>query len=238
VRRLIGRRTLRSEARRFVIEGPVLIAEAVAAGIEVGPVLVERALIDRVPDACEVALCDDGQLAKVLDAATPQPMAATAPFFGHTLDDHLNASFVVVADRIADPGNLGTILRTAEAAGADLVVTTPGTVDRYSPKVVRSAAGALFHIPVVDASLDDLPPTWRLLATSSHADLAYDQVDLRSQVSVVVGNEAHGLDDEALSRCDELVAIPHLGRSESLNVAMAATVLAFEVARQRRNRAS
>jgi TrmH family RNA methyltransferase len=147
-----------------------------------------------------------------------------------------------VLDAIADPGNLGTILRSAEASGADLVVLTPGSVDPYNPKVVRSSAGALFHVPVVEATLDAVVASGlTTIGTTSHdaADrtvLSHTEVDFSGRVALVMGNEAAGLPDEWSDSAGPIrrwVTIPHVGRSESLNVAMATTVLAFEAARQR-----
>ena len=144
-------------------------------------------------------------------------------------------TFVVVADRLADPGNLGTILRSAEAAGVDAVVVTPGTVDAFNPKVVRASAGALFHVPVVDgdarrrARAAGLRLVGHVVAprATPHTD-----ADWSGRVAIVAGSEAHGLAADAA--VDEWVRIEHRGRAESLNVAMAATVLCFEAARARR----
>jgi TrmH family RNA methyltransferase len=143
------------------------------------------------------------------------------------------ADFVVVADRIGDPGNLGTILRSAEAAGVDVVVLTPGTVDAFNPKVVRASAGAVFHVPVLPASLGDVRAAGiRLVGTSSHRGERHTDADWSGRVAIVAGSEAHGLADDA--PVDHWVRIEHAGRAESLNVAMATTVLCFEAARSRR----
>ena len=139
----------------------------------------------------------------------------------------------LVGDQLADPGNAGTIIRSAEAAGADAVVFTAGSVDVYNPKVVRASAGSLFRIPVLSVELGALKAAGlMLLATSSHRGAAYTESDLRLPVALIVGNEAHGVADDAM--VDGWITIPHAGAAESLNVAMAATVIAFEVARQRR----
>jgi TrmH family RNA methyltransferase len=142
------------------------------------------------------------------------------------------AQFVVVADRVADPGNLGTILRSAEAAGVEVVVVTPGTVDVLAPKVVRASAGAVFHVPVVECDLAAVGRTGlRLIGTSSHQGTPHTDVDWCGRIAIVAGGEAHGLDTDA--PVDEWVRIEHRGRAESLNVAMAVTVLCFEASRQR-----
>jgi TrmH family RNA methyltransferase len=142
------------------------------------------------------------------------------------------ASLVLVADRLGDPGNAGTIIRSAEAAGADAVVLTPGSVDPFNPKVIRASAGSLFRIPVVEAPLDAIG--LRLLGTSSHHGTIYTDADLAGPVAIVVGNEAHGLPADA--PMGAWVTIPIAGSVESLNAAMAATVLLFEADRQRRER--
>jgi RNA methyltransferase, TrmH family len=236
LRRLIGRRSSRVQAGRFVIEGPVFVADAVDAGLNIGPVFVERSMLDRVPSGVEIALCDDGVLAKVLDAVTPQPIATTAALLTSDASTLTDSTFVLVCDQISDPGNLGTIIRAAEAAGADAVVVTPGTVDVHSPKVVRSTAGSLFRVPIVECALAEVRLAGlRLVATSSHARTNYDEVNWADPVAIVMGNEAHGLSHESLARCDVLIAISHAGRAESLNVAMAASIVAFEVLRHRRS---
>ena len=165
---------------------------------------------------------------RVASTESPQPVLAVVGMRTAALP--VDASFVLVADRLGDPGNAGTIIRSAEAAGADAVVLTPGSVDPYNPKVVRASAGSLFRIPVIEATLDSLSG-FRRLGTSSHRGDVYTDPVYHGRVAVVVGNEAHGLDFDA--EIDQWITIPHAGPAESLNVAMAATVLVFEVARQR-----
>ena len=173
----------------------------------------------------------DGVLERVASTEHPQPNLAVVAMPGSvpTLDGR---SFVLVADRLNDPGNLGTILRSAEAAGVDAVVLTPGSVDPYNPKVVRASAGSLFLVPVVAATLDDVRAAGlRLVGTSSHRGAPYTDADWLGRVAIVVGSEAHGLDPSA--PITDWVRIEHRGRTESLNVAMAATLLAFAAASAR-----
>ena len=142
------------------------------------------------------------------------------------------AELVIVADRLGEPGNLGTIVRSAEAAGADAVVVTPGTVDETNPKVVRASAGALFNIPVVAATLGEVASAGlRLIGSSSHHGTPYTSADWSGRIAIIAGNEASGLDADP--GIDDWVCIEHRGRAESLNVAMATTVLCFEALRQR-----
>ena len=185
------------------------------------------------PTAGTVYELGEGVLERVATTEHPQPVLAVVRMRHVTLDVLRAATFVVVGDRIADPGNVGTILRSAEAAGAAGVVLTAGSVDLYSPKVIRSSAGAAFHLPVVTgvALIELRALGLRLLAASSHRGVPYTAADLTVPCALVVGNEAHGLPDDA--PVDGWITIPHRGRAESLNVAMATAVLCFEVARQR-----
>lgn len=178
-------------------------------------------------------ICGPNVIERVASTVTPRPLIAVVE--QRSAEMPAGADFVIVADRVADPGNLGTLMRTAEACGAHAVVVTPDTVDPYSPKVVRASAGSLFRIPVVAATLADVRQRGlATVGTSSHHGDVYTEVDLRAPVALVLGNEAHGLAADA--EVDTWVTIPLAGEAESLNVAMAGTVLAFEVVRQRRAR--
>lgn len=230
LRRLQGRRRARAETATFVVEGPVLIAEALAAG---WPVLAQYHAPGVTPlPGTPVRALAPGVAERVSDTETPTGLLAEVEIPPPADDVLTAAAFVVVAASVADPGNLGTILRSAEAAGADAVVVTAGTVDPFNPKVVRASGGALFHVPVVTADLDDLAATGlRLVGTSSHHGTAHDRFDWSGRIALVAGNEAHGLPDDA--PVDDWVRIDHHGRAESLNVAMATTVLCFAAAAQR-----
>lgn len=245
LRRLLGRRSARLEEGAFVVEGPGLVAEAFANGWEIESIFVAHGTIPEslgMPEGLQSANVpvfdlDDKVMERVASTETPQPLLATVRLRRSSLDDLVGATFVLVGDRISDPGNAGTMLRSAEAAGADAVVFTKGSVDVFNPKVVRASAGALFAVPAVtDVDLDSvlLLPGVRSFGTTSHDGTPFTAADFTTSTALVVGNEAHGLDPSA--GVDEWVTIPHRGRAESLNVAMAATLLVFEVARQRTDR--
>lgn len=205
------------------------MAEAVAAGWDVEAQYVAPDVIP-VPGAGPVRELAAGVAERIAATETPPGLFAVVHIWPRDVQLLDDAAFVVVADRLADPGNLGTILRSAEAAGADAVVLTPGTVDLFNPKVVRASAGAVFHVPVVTTSLDDVRDAGiRLIGSSSHRGHAHTSADWSGRVAIVLGSEAHGLDDDA--PVDDWVRIEHHGRAESLNVAMAATVLSFEASR-------
>ena len=181
-----------------------------------------------------------GVLERVADTVTPQPVAAVVAAVDVPIDALEGADFVLVCVDVRDPGNLGTVLRTGEAAGTGGVICCEGSVDVYSPKTVRASAGSLFHVPVVAGGeplevLDRLG-RWGLcrVGTSARNGTPYDEAVLSRPTAVVLGNEAHGLAAGLASDLDEVVTIPMAGRTESLNVGMAAAVLCFEAARQRR----
>ena len=243
LRRLVSKRAERHETRRFVVEGPVSTAEAVGAGWTCLMQFVPEGSDARVDGAGPVQELADGVFDRIAPTTSPQPPLTVVAMPEECVAERLaQASFVVVLDRLSDPGNLGTIMRSAEAAGADLVVLTPGSVDPYNPKVVRASAGAVFHVPVVTATLDEVAAAGvELVGTSSHGAarrtvVAHDRTDLTGRVALVMGNEAAGLPDDwddDRGPIRRWLTIPHRGRSESLNVAMATTVLVFEAARQR-----
>jgi TrmH family RNA methyltransferase len=147
---------------------------------------------------------------------------------------------LVICIDVRDPGNAGTVLRSAEAAGADGVICCEGSVDVYNPKTVRASAGSLFHVPVIvggsPAAAVDAVGSFGLtrVATVARGGPDYATTDLTGRVAFLLGNEAHGLPDDVASAADTQVSIPMAGRTESLNVGVAAAVLCFEAARQRR----
>lgn len=232
LRRLLGRRSSRYDEGALVIEGAVLAAEARAAGLTIAAQFVAPGVtpLDGVP----VQRLEHGVAERVTTLESSPGLFAVVVLPERDPAAALAAAqLVVVADGVAEPGNLGTIARSAEAAGFDAIVTTPGTVDWTNPKVIRASAGAVFHVPVITADLAAVGMAGlRRVGTSSHHGVAHTIAEWAGRVAVVVGNEAHGLADDA--DVDEWLTIPHAGRAESLNVAMAATVVCFEALRQRR----
>jgi TrmH family RNA methyltransferase len=218
-----------------VIEGATLVRVAAAAGLALEAVFAERDAppLDDLP--IPVTEVETGALARVASTVTPQPVLAVAARCDTTLGALApGATFLVVGAGLSDPGNVGTILRSAEAAGADAVVLTQGSVDVFNPKVVRASAGALFHVPVVvDATADAVGRlALRRFGAVAAGGIPYDEAPFGEPCAVVLGNETRGLPDGF--PLDDLVTVPHAGRAESLNVAMAATLLCFEVMRRRR----
>jgi len=198
-----------------------LVARAVASGI-------------RVYDL------EPGVVERLASTVTPQPVMATCRTIDVSIDTLDEANLVVVCVDVRDPGNLGTVIRSADASGADAVVCGHGCVDAYNPKCVRASAGSLFHVPLVvrgapeDALVRLAQFGLRRLGSNPHAVTAYDLADMRQPTAIVVGNEARGLPTSLAGFIDDEVVIPLRGGAESLNVGMAAAVLCFEAARQRR----
>ncbi len=227
----------------------MLVVDALDAGMALDSAYVEsrggsaavEAAAERL-DRAGVAVFEvaDGVLAKVGATVTPQGIVAVAPMFDTTIERVLDARTVVVLHDVADPGNAGTLVRTAEAAGAGAVVFAGDSVDPYSPKTVRSSAGSIFRVPIAIepdpvAALDRLAASGhRRIGTSMGEGTPWYGADLGPPVAIVLGNEAHGLPAPAADRIDAWVHIPMAGRVESLNVAVAGAVVLFEAARQRR----
>jgi TrmH family RNA methyltransferase len=247
---LAGQRSARIDEGAFVVEGPTLLAEALAAGAPVTDVFVA----DRVATEVDIDVLlqralasgaslyeiDESTLRRSADTVSPQGVMSVVERRPAASSVLAATDLVLVLVEVTDPGNAGTLVRAAEAAGAGAVVATAGTTDLFGPKTVRASAGAVFHVPLVvgnDAAevLDDLASTGhRRVATRVDGGVPYDSVALDRPVALIVGNEAHGLPAELEAHVDDWVTIPMAGRSESLNVAMAGSVLCFEALRQRR----
>jgi RNA methyltransferase, TrmH family len=182
-----------------------------------------------------------GVLERVADTVTPQPMMAVLPMTDVALETLRGGRLVVVCAEVRDPGNAGTVLRSADASGADAVVFCAGSVDPYNPKTVRSSAGSVFHVPLVVAEhcVETLRAIkalgFRRLGAAAHGGADYTTMDWTAATALVVGNESGGLPGPLATELDALVGIPMAGRAESLNVGVACAVLCFEALRQRRD---
>jgi TrmH family RNA methyltransferase len=234
----------------MVVEGAELLSVALEAGAPVESVYLapegreHPAVVDVSARAFEAGSrvfdLGPGVLERVADTVTPQPVLAVVGFDPPDLSALRGTDLVVVCADVRDPGNAGTLIRTADAAGAGGVVCCDGTVDPYNPKTVRASAGSVFHLPIV-AGGEAVPVVetlgaWglRTLGTVVRDGVDYADVDLTGPVALIFGNEASGLEAEVLDVLDVAVTIPMAGRAESLNVSVSAAVLCFEVLRQRR----
>ena len=241
LRALIRDPHARRDAREFVVEGPRIVEAALDRGAVLESAYVAPGA-DRAfrPLTSRLRELKEGVLERIGDTVTPQPVLAVASMTISEPEALDREGLVLVAVSVRDPGNAGTLLRSAEAAGCAGVVFCGNSVDPYAPKVVRSSAGAVFGIPVVEADdpvkvLDALGRQGRrrLAAVATEGE-SFDRVDLGGPVAVVLGNETEGLPAELDASVDGRVTIPIEPPADSLNVGMAGTVLAFEAARQRR----
>ena len=240
-RELLRKRKARERERQFVIEGVRLLREAHRAGIR-------PALFFYVPDFAASAAgtllveawhgvgdsVSQKVLASLSDTVTPQGAMAVVPY---PEMEPARRELCLVLDGVRDPGNSGTLLRSAAAAGVDEVWVAPGSADPFSPKVVRAAMGAHFHVPIRQG---DWPLIARELAglevllADAGAEAAYDRHDWRRPAALIVGGEAEGASAEGRALATTRVRIPMARQTESLNAAVAGSVILFEAARQRR----
>ncbi|MGD0293694.1 MAG: RNA methyltransferase [Terracidiphilus sp.] len=237
------------------IEGPKLLEEALRAGLRVPTVFVAQGaehLLEglALPGETEVLLVPKELLESALATETPQPVAAlveppawnwadvlggsekTAPLMANA------KSLIVVLAGLQDPGNLGTILRSAEAFGASGVLSLPGTVSEWNPKAVRASAGSVFRLPLLAVSEKDCFARLRragvkIWTTAAHGAEAADRIDLAGPVALLIGNEGNGVPVELAAQADGAVTILCPGPVESLNAAVAASVLLYEASWQR-----
>jgi TrmH family RNA methyltransferase len=247
LRRLIGRRRSRTESSQFAFEGPHLLDEALACAFPLDAVFVAEDATDEHADVlarverCEVHVLRRGVLEQVADTTTPRGVIAIAPLPDTTLSTLFAThptGLVLVLDAVNDPGNAGTVVRTAEAVGAAAVVFAGASTDPFGPKTLRASAGSAFRVPLAIAhasgdALDALGHAgFRRVGTTSSAGTDHREADLSGDVALVLGSEAHGVAPVVETLLDEQVTIPMLGQVESLNVAVAGAVLAYERLRQ------
>jgi TrmH family RNA methyltransferase len=256
--RRLAKRGFRAQDRRFLAEGPQAVREALAvapgARGAVSTLFVTAESADRHPDlvaaaqaaGVEVLRASGEVVAGISQTVTPQGMVAVCSFLDAPLADVLAApgSLVAVLAHVRDPGNAGTVIRAADAAGASAVILTDASVDPYNAKCVRASAGSLWHLPFVvgaplGSTLDGLRGAGlRVLAADGAGERDLDDLTdggaLAAPTAGVFGNEAGGLPPETVAACDEAVRVPIHGRAESLNLATAAAVCLYASARAQR----
>ena len=246
-------RGARDAAGQFLIEGYREVKRALAAGVKPGELYCgpdwflgenEAALIAEAQEAGAVVFeLSKDAFAKVSYRDRPDGLLAVAPQWRRTLEDlpRGNPPLLLVVEAIEKPGNLGMLLRSADAAGVDAVIVCDPVTDIFNPNVVRSSTGVLFSMPVVVAAGAEVQ-AWlrargvRTVATTPAATTPYTETDLRGPLALVMGSEQYGLSESWLKGCDQLVRIPMAGQADSLNVAMAAIITLFEAVRQRSRR--
>ncbi len=244
IRALQGRAKERREAGTFLAEGVRLVEDALAAGwpfrfVLYGAQLSERgrALVERLEGLkVDLEQVEDALLEAASETETSQGIIAVLELPHIKLSNLGSLNFIVIPDQIRDPGNLGTLMRSAAAAGAQAVLIPPETVDAFSPKVVRAGMGAHFRIPVVSLGWDEIRTRVAgcsvFIADAAGQTSCWD-ADFRQPLALIIGGEADGASPSARELADTLVNIPMPGKIESLNAAVAGAILMFEVVRQR-----
>lgn len=241
----LKKRAFREEDRRFLVEG----AQGVGEALEQPGHLLSLFVIDVMePPAVrarqsgvEVHEVSPDVMAKLTSTVTPQGIVGVSPFLDVASDVLPDTGCIAVLHEVRDPGNAGTVLRSADAAGAEGVVFTTSSVDAYNPKTVRSSAGSIYHLPIsrgegTAAVLQGFRDRgMRILAMDGHGEEDLYAADLSGPTAFVFGNEAYGLPADVLATADVTVRVPHQGKAESLNLAAAATVCLFEWGRRRRS---
>jgi TrmH family RNA methyltransferase len=243
----LHQRSMREKTGLFIIEGPKAIAEAFDKQLRVRDVVVSQtfwkddAAIIADRDVPTISIVEDKLIKELATTTSPTGIIATAEMPRFELDDLFRPepALVVIVHAIQDPGNLGTLFRTALAASATGVILTRGTVDAYNPKVVRAAMGALFGMPLLTDMLFETACATsrdrglRIVGCEPTAKVSLFDVDLTGPVAIVLGNEGQGFSSADLDQVDEQIAIPMNPKSESLNVAMSGAVVLFNVVQQR-----
>jgi len=249
----------RTEDGSCAVEGLRIVEEATRSGLRFRAVffkesaqnLAER-LLPQIGANVDTLLLPDKLFDDTVPSETPQGVAALVRMKDFSLADvleRLQVGPVIVLAGLQDPGNLGTILRSAEAFGSAGVVLGEGTVSPFNSKVIRASAGSIFRLPVVTGKtavgktaggLEEISAKLRaqgvrLIATSSHKGTPLDQANLTGPAAIFVGSEGSGLPRAVLAQADELIAIPHTQQVESLNAGVAGSIVLYEAVRQRRN---
>jgi RNA methyltransferase, TrmH family len=244
VRRLLADRRFREREAAFVVEGGRWLAELARFGLAPRLLLATEIWLDQpenrallAPLAAEPTLVSEVVLAHASDTESPAGVLAVAPMAPGPLP--ASPTLLLILDAVANPGNLGTMLRTAAAAGVEGVILAPGCVDAYNPKVVRGGMGAQLRLAVQSAGwaeIGRLTSGQRVWLAAAGGATLYHHVDWRQPSALIVGSEASGVGPEARELAQGRVSIPMNGETESLNAAVAAGVILFEAARQRAER--
>ena len=259
--RLAFSRAEPTESGDCAIEGLRILEEAIRSGLRFSAVFFRESAQDRaerllpqIGAQVETLLLPDKLFDSLVPSESPQGVAALVRFKQFSLDDlveRLHVGPIVVIAGLQDPGNLGTILRSAEAFGSAGAVLGEGTVSPFNSKVIRASAGSVFRLPMVHGQahgqaksgrvkLEEISQKLRAqgvrqFATSSHKGTPLDQTDLKAAAAICFGNEGAGLSREVMVEMDETIAIPHTTQVESLNAGVAASIVLYEAARQRKN---
>lgn len=241
----------RRKQRKFLAEGVHFVSEAFKAKVKIEFIFYtqksegNQSVLDIISEAEALGVTclkiKEDLLMEVMETESPQGIVACVNF--PNVEDYKPASqresFFIMVDAIQDPGNLGTLIRLADAAGVDRIFLNKGTVDHFNSKVLRSTMGSIFHIPIqkvdfpVDVIKSFIDHNIKVYATSPHQGEYYYNCDFKGPIMFVIGSEGKGISEEVMAEIKEYTSIPILGQAESLNAAMATGIILYEVVRQR-----
>lgn len=231
----------RIKSNKYLIEGLRFVEEAIKSKISIDSIIFtedfkekNKDFLDKINCGVNLIQMNQGLLKQLCSTENPQGVVAVINMQNKELK---SGDLVVLVDKVQDPGNMGTIIRTAHAAGASGIVMTKGTVDIYNDKTLRSTMGSIFYIPVMeDDSLDFVKSLkeegYKLIVSSLQGKNNFFEEDLQGKVIIAVGNEGNGVSDEVYDISDIKVKIPMPGEAESLNVAVATSIMIYEKIRQ------
>lgn len=234
----------RTKEGKYLIEGFRLIQEAFKANMKIEHIIVNEGFEEKLNEYLDKFEINNDNICIIkrnlftMLTCTETPQGAIAIVNNKEMTNDIKGDFYLLCDKIQDPGNLGTIIRTAHAAGVDGIILTKGTVDIYNDKVIRSTMGSVFYMPIIqdDENLSFIKTLksdgFSLVATSLQESKDFFESDLKGKIILSVGNEGNGISDEVFALADKKVKIPMPGGAESLNVAIATSIILFEKVRQ------
>jgi TrmH family RNA methyltransferase len=237
----------RAKKKTFVIEGIKIIQE-IPIDWEIDTIFVSSTFLleheqglQQLMDRSQIIEVSDKIFMQISDTQTPQGILAVCKQKCFSINEIIKKPnpFLVMVEEMQDPGNLGTLIRTADAAGADGVILSKGTVDLYNPKVLRATMGSVFHLPIVaEANLEEVLVMMKqekiqVLSAHLRGDRFPYDCDLTQSTAILIGNEANGIKESTANMTDQLIKLPMLGKAESLNAAIASGILMYELVRQR-----
>ncbi|MGN7300671.1 TrmH family RNA methyltransferase [Ferdinandcohnia sp. SAFN-114] len=225
----------RDKSRTFMIEGFHLVEEALKSDVVIQELIISETTdipSEWIVDDLSITIVTEKIMQEISDTDTSQGVAAVCEQY--SVKEGGKISRLLLIDAVQDPGNLGTMIRTADAAGIDAVIIGEGSVDVYNSKVIRSTQGSIFHIPIIKENLHDTilklkQNGIKVYGTSLKDAVDYKQASVGESFALIVGNEGNGVEPELLDKTDQNLYIPIFGRSESLNVAVAAGILLYHL---------
>lgn len=249
----LHKKKYREKYNEFIIEGLRIVEHGLECGGDITKIFLAQSIYESLKGTIlfskikdnniDSYILNDNLFKEICDTDNPQGILGIVKQKSYDINTILNKEqyFVVVLDRLQDPGNLGTIIRTADAAGVDCIITNKGCVDTYNNKTIRATMGSIFNIPIIDIeSLDELIDRLigagtQIVSTVLEATKYYHEVKYKERAAIIIGNEANGISKELVKKSNIKVKIPMLGKAESLNASIASSIMIYEIVRQKLN---